>query len=336
MFRSIFTKSLRDYRVAILGWGIGLGLLVYFYFATVLSQLADTSGTQLQQIAGQFNFFGEVVKANTPGGFITFKIMGTLPLILGVWAILAGARMTRGEEESGALDIILSTPQSRLSVFIQKALALAAATGLLSLLMGLLIIPGMASAKLTPDPVAALLAAFNAGIVVYLFGALALLLAQFMSRGAAAGWAGALMALFFILDATGRAVNGASGLRPFSPFYYYNRNLPLVPDFPTNWGALALLVALCVVLVGVAATALPPARYGPLRAVRRYLRSRAPTCGATQRRSAREGRARGMGPRRGTSGAAASGRLDVLVDCLAGGRRGLLRDRRQDDREAVR
>jgi len=28
MFRSIWSKSLRDYRVPILGWGLGLGLLL--------------------------------------------------------------------------------------------------------------------------------------------------------------------------------------------------------------------------------------------------------------------------------------------------------------------
>ena len=28
-FSSVFLKTLRDYRVAILGWGMGLGLLMY-------------------------------------------------------------------------------------------------------------------------------------------------------------------------------------------------------------------------------------------------------------------------------------------------------------------
>ncbi|HZC79606.1 MAG TPA: ABC transporter permease subunit, partial [Ktedonobacterales bacterium] len=109
MFRTIFTKSLRDYRWAIMGWGIGIGLLVYFYYATILSQLAGTSSAQLQQIAGQFAFFGETVRADTPGGYITFKIIGSVPFVLGIWTLLAGARMTRGEEERGALDILLST-----------------------------------------------------------------------------------------------------------------------------------------------------------------------------------------------------------------------------------
>ena len=258
MFRSIFTKSLRDYRVAILSWGLGLGLLVYFYYATVLSQLAGSSGAQLQDIAGQFSFFGETVEANTPGGYITFKIMGSLPIVLGIWALLAGARMTRGEEESGALDILLSTPQSRMRVLVQKVLALAAASALISVLIGLLILAGMASAKasvpkeVTVDPVAALAAGFNAGVAAFVFGALALLLAQFMSRGAAAGWTGGLMVFFYALEGTGRAVNGASGVRPFTPLYYYDKSLPLVPDHGMDWGAFALLVVLAVVFVGLA------------------------------------------------------------------------------------
>jgi ABC-2 type transport system permease protein len=258
MFRSIFTKSLRDYRWAILGWGIGLGLLVYFYYATILSQLAGTSSAQLQQIAGQFSFFGETVRADTPGGYITFKIMGSLPIVLGIWTLLAGARMTRGEEERGALDILLSTPQSRLGLVVQKVLALAAATALISVLMGVLILAGMASAKaslpnsVTVDPGAALLAAVNAGVAAFFFGALALLLAQFMGRGAAAGWAGGLMALSYVLEGTGRAVHGASWLRPFSPLYYYDQSLPLVPGHGMSWGAFSLLVALCVVLAAAA------------------------------------------------------------------------------------
>jgi ABC-2 type transport system permease protein len=256
MFRSIFTKTLRGYRVPILAWGIGLGLIIYAYYATILSQLAGSSAAQLQQIANQFSFFGETARADTPGGYITYKIMGSVPLVLGIWAVLTGARMTRGEEESGALDILLSTPQSRLSIVLQKVLAMAAAAGLMSLLTGLLILAGMASAHanapkldVTVDPGNALMAAFNAGILVFFFGALALLLAQLMSRGAAAGLAGGLMAFFYVLEGSGRSIQGASGVRPFSPFYYYDQSLPLVPGHGMNWGAFALLVALSVVLV---------------------------------------------------------------------------------------
>ena len=101
MFRSIFSKTLRGYRWAILGWGVGVGLLLYTQYATIGTQLTGLSSTSLQKVVEQFSFFGETVALNTPGGYVTFKTMGFLPVILGVWTVLAGARMTRGEEESG-------------------------------------------------------------------------------------------------------------------------------------------------------------------------------------------------------------------------------------------
>lgn len=261
MFRSVFTKSLRAYRWAILGWGVGIGALLYTQYATIGTQLAGVSSTSLQKLVGQFNFFGETVDLTSPGGYVTFKTMGFLPLILGVWTILAGARMTRGEEESGALDILLTTPQSRARIISQKALALATATGLISLLLGLGLVLGMAGAQASSphlhirvDVSAAMLAAVNAGVAAFFFGALALLLAQFTSRAAAAGMAGGLMALTYIVDGAGRSVPSASGLRPLSPFYYYDRSLPLVAGHSMNWAAFALLIALSV---AVAVAAVP-------------------------------------------------------------------------------
>lgn len=250
MFRSIFTKSLRDYRWAILGWGMGLGIVVYAQYATFKSTFNGTSAAQIQQLVNQFKFFGEAVKVGTPGGFVTFKIMGLLPAILGIWTVLAGARMIRGEEERGTLDILLSTPRSRLALLTQKILALTAATGLIAVIISLWTMAGMASAGVTVDLARALLANLNAGVLALFFGLLALLLAQFTGRSAAAGWAGGLMAAGYVIDGTGRAVSGAAGLRPISPFYYYNQNLPLVPGYSLRWGPLLLLVALCLLPAG--------------------------------------------------------------------------------------
>jgi ABC-2 type transport system permease protein len=252
MFRSVFTKSLRDYRWGILGWGVGVGLLIFVYYGQVSQVLKGFSPSALYQLADSTDFFGEVSKSTigTPGGYVTYKIMGSMALILGIWTLLAGARMTRGEEERGAMDILLSTPQSRLSVLGQKVLALAAAAGIVSVLIGLLTMAGMPSAKVTVDPVAALLAGIDGGLGAFVFGALALFLAQLMSRGAAAGLTGGLMVFFFVLDGTGRAISADAGIRWFSPFYYYDLNTPLVPGYTPNWGAFAVLVVISLVLVG--------------------------------------------------------------------------------------
>jgi ABC-2 type transport system permease protein len=205
MFRSVFTKSLRDYRWGILGWGVGVGLLIFVYYGQVSQVLRQFSPSAIYQIAASTDFFGEVSKSTiaSPGGYVTYKIMGSMAILLGIWTLLAGARMTRGDEERGAMDIVLSTPQSRLRVLGQKVLALAAAAGLVSVLIGLLTMAGMPSAKVTVDPVAALLAGIDGGLGAFVFGALALFLAQLMSRGAAAGLTGGLMVFFFVLDGTG-------------------------------------------------------------------------------------------------------------------------------------
>lgn len=259
MFRSVFMKSLRDYRWAILGWGVGLAALVYVQYATIGTALSGASPQSLQQLAQQFRFFGETINLGTPGGYVTFKTMGYLPLVFGVWTALAGARLSRGEEESGSLDIVLSTPQTRLTVIVQKTLALAAATGLVCLLVGVGLWLGMIAAKASAPDInvtvsmsAAMLAALNAGVAAFLFGMIALLLAQLMSRAEAAGVTGGLMAFFFVLDGTGRQVQSAAGLRPFSLIYFYDRSLPLVPGHGVDWGAFALLAALAILFAVVA------------------------------------------------------------------------------------
>lgn len=252
MFRTILTKSLRDYRWAILSWGIGLGVIVYAQYATY-AQLYNTpnAAATLLQLGQQFRFFGEPIRLDTPGGYAQFRAMGVVPVLLGIWAVLAGARMLRGDEEHGSLDILLATPQSRLRALAEKAVALAAATGLIAALLGVWILLGMKAAKVNVDVGGAFLAAGNAGLTALVFATLALLLAQFMSRGAAAGWAGGLMALFYVVDGTGRTIEGGETVRRFSPFFYYQLSKPLVPSYGTNWGAVAVLLALCVIGVGL-------------------------------------------------------------------------------------
>lgn len=253
MLRSILTKTLRDYRWAILGWGIGMGFLIYAVYLA-FSQLSASalSSTALQQLASQFRFFAEPVKIGTAGGYATFKYGGLLPLFVGIWTILAGARMVRGEEERGALDIVLATPQGRARVLLQKIGALVIAVALIGLLIGLFALGGMAGAKVTVDPAGALLAGLNVGLAALLFGLLALVLAQFLSRSAAAGWAGGLMAFFYLLDGLGRTVNGLGGLERVSPFFYYQLSKPLIPTYGANGGALLVLAVLCALEVAVA------------------------------------------------------------------------------------
>src|SRR5438067_12497136 len=130
MFRSVFSKTLYEYRVPVRGWGIGLGLLVLAEFASVPA-LGPTVLAGAAEASRMIRLFGEPIAFTTPAGYVTFRDFGIfLPILLGIWAALAGARLVGGEEERGSLEVVLATPRSRLRVLLEKIAALITALAL--------------------------------------------------------------------------------------------------------------------------------------------------------------------------------------------------------------
>src|SRR5215471_10770651 len=73
-FSSVFLKTLRDFRVAILGWGIGMGLMMYVVLSAISSLIATPAArADLVGLAGQFSWIAEPVHVDTPGGYATWK-----------------------------------------------------------------------------------------------------------------------------------------------------------------------------------------------------------------------------------------------------------------------
>src|SRR5207253_2228380 len=114
--RNVYLKTLRDYRVAILGWGIGMGLVIVSPMASV-SELVKTPEARaaLVSLAQTFVWNADAIAADTVGGYATFKI-GIFIFLIGIWPLLAASRMLRGEEDRSSLDILLSVPRGRVRV----------------------------------------------------------------------------------------------------------------------------------------------------------------------------------------------------------------------------
>ncbi|MGH2508073.1 MAG: ABC transporter permease subunit, partial [Ktedonobacteraceae bacterium] len=206
MFRSIWSKSLRDYRVAILSWGIGLGLLMLTIFASATPAVLDL----YISLAASFRFLGDPYAVQTPEGYATVRLLEAFfPLLLSIWPILAGARLVRGEEERGTLDLVLATPNARARIILEKLAALVIALLLIAVCFTLGTVAGEPSANAHVDLVRALLTGLNLSLLAFFFGMVALLISQCsVSRGSAVGWASGLLILAFLLDATGRIVTG--------------------------------------------------------------------------------------------------------------------------------
>jgi ABC-2 type transport system permease protein len=252
MFRTVFSKTLREYRFPLLGWGIGLGLLVLAEFASVAA-LGPTALAGAAQAARMIRLFGEPIAFTTPAGYVTFRDFGIfLPLLLGIWTILAGARLVSGEEERGSLEVVLATPRSRLRVLLEKIAALVTALALIALLIACGGLAGEALAGARVDVLGTLLAALNVGLLALLFSMCALFLSQVLgSRAVAAGWTGTLLAVSYLLDGTGQIVEQTSWIGRLSPFFYYHASKPLLPSYtPThglNLAACALLLVVSIV-----------------------------------------------------------------------------------------
>lgn len=250
MFRSIYTKTLRDNRVPLLAWGLGLALLVYVTLTAYATQFTTPQSHQeFVTLAQTFRFLAEPVAVTTPTGFVTWRSLNILPLMLGIWAALAGARLTRGAEARGSLDIILATPHSRACVLGEGIAALATALTLVGILIALGAFGGAAAAGASVGVGAALLAGLNVSLAALVVGLLALFLSQFtLQTGTAAGVTIGLLVLSWLLDGTGRVVTSATWLGRLSPYHLYSSNKPLIADYPTNvagYLGLAALALLC-------------------------------------------------------------------------------------------
>src|SRR5438477_349189 len=108
---NIFFKTLRDFRVAIVGWGIGTGLLVYIVLASFASLVTTPQArASLVTLAHGFSWLAQPIAVDTPGGYATFKY-GPVILLMAIWALSTGGRIIRGEEERGSMDVLLSLPE---------------------------------------------------------------------------------------------------------------------------------------------------------------------------------------------------------------------------------
>ena len=154
MFHSIWSKTLRDYRVAILGWGIGLGLLMIAGFATATPAVLAA----FISLAPLLRFLGDPYALQTPEGIYELSIHGSrCTTHAQLLAYSSRSPLVRGEEERGTMDVLLATPQPRVRLLLEKIGALLIALILIAVLFALGAVAGKASLGGHVDFVRALL-----------------------------------------------------------------------------------------------------------------------------------------------------------------------------------
>ncbi|MEK7860548.1 MAG: ABC transporter permease, partial [Chloroflexota bacterium] len=206
--------ALRAHRVGFLA-ATGIACLNAILQATGYVQIAGETPEARIQFARTMELLGRQlsvmlpvpVELETLAGFLQWRHAGSLPLVYGLWALLAGTGVGRGDEERGVVEQWLAAGVSRLRylatrlvVFtaiatVSAALTLAA-TGLGARLVGV-DLPASGLAAQAIALVALALACF----------AIALVAAQMVeTRRAAGGLGGILLLVLFLLNGASRPV----------------------------------------------------------------------------------------------------------------------------------
>lgn len=258
---SVFGKSLHDARWSMLG----VGLLIGGVFAVTASQVGLQFNTvaQRQELAAQMamlpaifhGLLGAPVNIETLPGFISWRLMGVLPVMVGVWSIAALSATLAGEASRGTLELVLSMPISRLSLAAQKLAAHLVALTIALLMAGLIAwLSSVAFAVLPGDemdlPTA--LAGFSpAWAISLLAGVLAFALGPLLGRGLAAGAAAVFLFGSYIVDGYGDMVPGFDVLRAGSLFSWTAGHRPMAGLY--DWPPVVAIAGLAVVLAVVGA-----------------------------------------------------------------------------------
>lgn len=260
MLRSTLLKTLRDQRWPALGWGGALGLLAVAIAAGWANTYTDaasrqrlaaevTSGLSFAQV-----FYGRPINVDQAAGWVQWRSLGVYPLMLGLFIVIAATGATRGAEERGQLDVVLTTSRSRGRLFAEQAAGLGLALLVAATLIWAgVVLSGPAAGAGMLSPGRAALSVLNLALAAGLFGAVALLAGQFVqTRRAAATIAGLLLFAAHLWSNLGLVAEGLGGARWLSPLYLYSRGHPLA-DGHTDVPALvllALLTAGCATLAG--------------------------------------------------------------------------------------
>ncbi|MEO8274145.1 MAG: hypothetical protein ABI620_08760 [Chloroflexota bacterium] len=256
---SVFGKTFRDSRRTGLVLGVVVALILLVTGAAVAAEF-DTAAKRLA-IAAQMGalpavfqgMLGEMISIDRLGGFLSWRTINFLPIILGIWSVVAFSGLLAGELARGSLDFLAVTPRARARIAIEKIggylLALAVTTALFAVGAYATI---NAFGTLPTDPVgldAVLAHAVWLYVMVLVPGALAFAAGPFLGRGGALAVGGIALFASFIVGAYASTISALEAIKPLSYFSITAGHRPIAGAW--DWPSVALVGAVAVGLLAI-------------------------------------------------------------------------------------
>lgn len=219
---NLFQYELKSRWKGILGWGIGMilfGSMYIFIYPEMSDQMAGLADLSIYQAMN--------IDMATLAGFIASVVVQYVPLILGVYAIIASTGTLAGEEDSGTLELILSKPLQRWQILSMKALAISLAILLIIIIIGigdvLSLIAIRSSVEVDVTSIQLFVAILNGFPLLFAFMMIGMFLGAYLpSRRIAVTVLAAIFIASYMLNILFGLVDVLKPLRPLSLFYFFD------------------------------------------------------------------------------------------------------------------
>jgi ABC-2 type transport system permease protein len=254
---SVFGKTLRDSRWSMVIVAGVLGIMIVAGGGTMATtygtletraELAFMTRTLPPTLVG---LYGDPVRVDTLGGFISWHYGAYFALLAGLWSILALASTLAGEARRGSLEFAAVTPRSRRVLALQKLAAHVVAVSVVVAVLAVLAwATGAIFGRFEGDPIAldaAFAFAAGVGLKALVAGSIAFAIAPFLGRGAAAGIAGAVMLAAYLLNSYRTVVPAFDGPANLAWFAWTRGHVPLAGRY--DWLSLGLVALVAVMLL---------------------------------------------------------------------------------------
>ncbi|GII79065.1 ABC transporter permease [Sphaerisporangium rufum] len=249
---TLVRKTLREYRRAMIGWAVGIGVFIgmYLSFYPQMHANPDLYG-QLAMSKYPENIrwmLGGLESISTGAGFLQAVIYQLfVPMLFIGCAVVLGNRAVAAPEESGTLELAVTLPVTRQRLLLERFAALALAL-LAVYAVTLAVVAGAGAAVDLGVGFDRIITAHTGLLLLGLFfGVLTVAVGAATGRKAIGlAVAGVYAVAGFVVNALSRDVEGLRWLTWASPFRYYAAGNPLAHGFPL--GDYLLLLGASVVL----------------------------------------------------------------------------------------
>ena len=240
-WRSIMLWSSSMFLIALMFTGL------YDYFQNQIASMIEAAPPPLQAFYGV-----DLQSASSPAGWLGLELYGfILPIVLVIIATGAGGSIIGDEENSGTLELLLSSPVSRITILVHKTLAIEIQLALVATLVWLGILIGTILFPFDISLSKVFWASFMAWLLGGLMGCLALFVQSLtQSRSYAIGIGAGILLVSYLTNILSNAINSLEYLRYVSTFHYYGGSDVLITG--PYWVHILVLSAVTVTLFALA------------------------------------------------------------------------------------